>query len=352
MESVTKPFGRRLRRWVGRAVAGARERTGAVRGGRHAGDARLRGAYDTYAEEFEARTARADEVGVTEFFWRDEVLELLGMVEEALAEGRVDDGWHYLHAARRAEVYGLEAIDAADPEANALEARASAVRSEALGELDGWRKRAVEALLGRDQLDPNVTGEEVRKACELLHEQYERVHLKRHYLQQQFNQLFWLGLAGGFAFLVLSALPSFVSGSHGLLGPLVGFLEPPFGLATGTATAQSSGPDVSSGGFAVFVGLAGVVGASLFGMRSLRRQARSTHVAQRITGLTLTWTRGFLGAVSALVFYYLLQTPFVTVGGNTAAVMLVVGFAAGYSERMVVRAVETVSGAVELSEAG
>jgi lipid-A-disaccharide synthase-like uncharacterized protein len=301
---------------------------------KNTGYVRLRADVEAYREEFDALVARTDGEAT---FWKQDVEDLLEKVDRALEQGHVEDGWRYLHAAHRIDVHGLEALDESDPTTHAVETRARVVREEALDALGGWRKRAVEDLLGREGLDTDVSGEAVREASRILHDQYESVHLKRQYLQRQFNQLFWLGTIAGVVFIVLSLLPYFSGGS---------FLQPPFQIpvVTDEGTVMAD-PNVSSAGFAVFVGLAGVVGASLFGMRSLRNQTLSTKVAQRITGLTLTWARGLIGAISALVFYFLLQTPFTSFDENTAAVMIVVGFAAGYSERMVSRAVETVSGA-------
>jgi hypothetical protein len=293
--------------------------------------------------------AEAEEAGVTEFFWADEITDLFDKIETALQEGRIQDGWRYFHGVRRLEVYGLEAVETADPNARMLETRAGTVREEALDTLGGWRKRSVEELLGRDELKENVSGVAVRQALSILHEQYESVHLKRDHLQLQFNQLFWLGFVSSLSFLVLSAIPSFVNATYPVMGPLASFLEPPF-VVTRAGTVTLADPNVASAGFAVFVMIAGVVGASLFGMRTLRNQSLSTKVAQRITGFTLTSARGFFGAVGAMIFYFLLQTPFMTVGENTAAVMIVVGFAAGYSERMVSVAVDTVAKATRSSE--
>jgi hypothetical protein len=54
----------------------------------------------------------------------------------------------------------------------------------------------------------------------------------------------------------------------------------------------------------------------------------------------VTGARGVIGAISALLFYFVLQTPLLhdgTLLGEgliTPALMVVVGFAAGYTERM------------------
>ncbi|WP_251343346.1 hypothetical protein [Haloplanus halophilus] len=309
---------------------------------RRMGYVRLRGDYYTFREEFDALVAAATDAGVTEFFWKEDVLDLFERVEDALERGRIADGWRHFHGARRIETYGLEALDEATG-SNELEARARTLRREALEVLGGWRRTAVEELLGRDGLDADVTGAAVRQAHAILNEQYESVHLRRDYLQLQFKQLFRLGLVGSILFVLLAALPYFVDEGVPWLGSFVAFLESPFAVVVGPGAGTQ--PDVSSLGFALFVGLAGIVGASLFGMRSLRDERLSMKVAQQLTGLTVTWARGLFGAIGALVVYFALQTPFMSVGENTAAVMIVVGFAAGYSERLVTRALETVSGA-------
>lgn len=342
MSSPTEPVEDGSRGWSGRVPSLDVEPPWSGGANRNMGYVRLRGEFEAYREEFDSLVAEAEEAGVGVFFWKDMIDDMFEKIDEALGAGNVEDGWRYFHAAQRIETHGLEALDAADSDSHALETRARAVRREALDELGGWRRQAVEDLLGKDDLQTPVAGEDLREASRILHDQYENVHFKRRYLQLQFTQLFWLGIASSLLFLVLSTLPYFAPESDWLFGPLVAFLEPPFDVPI-PGTDGLVGPNVSSAGFAVYVGLAGVIGASLFGMRSLQNQTLSMKVAQRVTGFTLTWARGLIGAISALLFYFLLGTPFVTVGDNSAAAMLVVGFAAGYSERMVARAVETVA---------
>jgi hypothetical protein len=86
-------------------------------------------------------------------------------------------------------------------------------------------------------------------------------------------------------------------------------------------------------------------------MFSLRNESISVTVAQRVSELSITWARGLIGAISAVLLYFILQTPYLATGQNTAAAMIVVGFAAGYSERMVTKAIEAVSSANTASPA-
>lgn len=109
-------------------------------------------------------------------------------------------------------------------------------------------------------------------------------------------------------------------------------------------------------GFAVFMIIAGVMGASLFGMRSLRNRSLSTKIPQQINQLTVTGASGVIGAISALLFYFVLQTPLLQNGTIiaddviTAPMMVVIGFAAGYAERMAPNVVATVASVTESSE--
>ena len=364
------------RGWVSRV----RSRLRSSRSRGKMGYIRLHGELETYCEEFDLLVARAQRAGISDSFWEQDVRDLLTKAREALADGRIIDGWKHLHGARRVEIYGLIALDKACAEGhpdgdspenephwedcNALRSRAHTVREEALDELSGSDKRCVENLLGRDGLKERLSGDAVREASQILHQRRENDHLKRFFLQLQFNWLFLIGLTGIVLFLVFAIVPSFSAGSEGTIGTFASFLEPPFNVTTSEPgfsmnqrvianqtppKTNTRTPDVSSAGFAIFVILAGIIGASLFGMWSLRRQTHSTKTAQEISPGSLAAFRGLVGAISALIFYFAIQTPFVSLGENTAALMIFVGFAAGYSERLVPAAVEKVSGVVEES---
>lgn len=120
---------------------------------------------------------------------------------------------------------------------------------------------------------------------------------------------------------------------------MAGFIETPFGAEVA----------LTEPGFALFVSIVGVMGASMFGMRSLRNQSLPTKIPQQINQITVTGARGVIGAISALLFYFVLQTSLLqegTVlaeGAITAPMMVVVGFAAGYAERMAPSVVATVA---------
>lgn len=296
--------------------------------------------------EFELLVERADAAGAS---WVEYGRERLTAAETALRRGAIEASWRHLHTARRLEVYGLERLDETredDSGRSNLAVRAATVREEALDTLDGWRRRAVVALLCDEQeaLREEVTGAELRAATRILQEHYEGVYLLRSERQRQFNQLALLGAGAGLTLFLLSLADWVWNGADGLAGLVAAFLETPFGPGDVALTAP---------GFALFVSVVGVMGAALFGMRSLRHQSRPGKIPQQINQLTVTSARGVIGAISALLFYFVLQTPLVqdgtilAAGAVTAPMVVVVGFAAGYTERMAPNVVATVASITE-----
>ncbi|MFC5366028.1 hypothetical protein [Salinirubrum litoreum] len=333
------------------------------------GYSRLIGQVDAFEARF-ARLKKRVEAEGGSMDWTEECERLHERTRQALADGYVERAWHTYHGARRALYFGVEEL----PDGTArLHGDAEAILAESEDNLGSWRLAAVRDLLVDDEtlaklragdeetvrnvsagdpetirrlaagdhgaVKPTVTADELVKASELLDEQYENVHRKRRHLQRQFNQLFYLALGTTVTFLALATLAELNLGV-----PVVGLLERPF-----AATAGSGGADTGSVGFAVFVVLSGALGASLFGMRSLSNKSLSTRVPQRITSLTATVARGVIGGASALFLYVVIGSNFLSVD-VTPQLLIAVGFVAGYSERLVPAAVDTVAGAVGVEE--
>lgn len=305
----------------------------------------------------EVRQKKADQD--PELFWVSECKQLLQQSQEELNEGCIETGWRLLHTAERVSYQGLKTFDQTTPRGVVnprIETRAEMLREKASTDLVGWRRRSVEALLAAegdtDRRTPDVdapdeallaakdathrrvpTVDELSEAHRLVHESHENVHMLRRYLQKQFNQLIIQGLAAGILFVGLAMVAELDTG--GLVSPF-----------------DATPDQMNSAGFAVFVILAGIFGASIFGMRSLRQQPLSTKLPQNIQSINITRARGVAGGIAALLFYFLLKAGFISVGTLTPAVYIAVGFAAGYSERMVSAAVKRVAAITEKAESG
>lgn len=317
---------------------------------------RIRSEIDAARPEFEQLV---DRTGAEEASWVESGRDSLDLAEAALRRSSIGEAWRHLHTAKRFEVYGLELLDHAgdgDAQRSPLEIRAAVNRERALDTLEGWRRRAVVDLLcdEDESLRDGVSGSELRSAARILHEYHESVYLLRAERQRQFNQLTALGTLSGLSLFVLTLTDWLLAGSSGVLGVVADFLETPFGAGEIAITDP---------GFAVFMTIVGVMGASLFGMRTLRTQTGASKIPQQINQFTITSVRAVIGAISALLFYFVLQTPLLrdgtilAEGAITAPMMVVIGFAAGYTERMAPNVVSSVasiteSGAADGSDGG
>ena len=314
--------------------------------------------------EFELLAKRSGSEGES---WATYGLELLDRAERDLERGAIDEAWRNLNTARRFEIYGLDRLaEGTEREGcrSELAVRAVTLREEALDALDGWRRRAVVDLLCDDSetLRDDVTDAELRVASRILHDRYESVHQGRGERQRQFNQLVFMAALSGLALLVLTLVDWVWAGSSGVTGLVADVLATPFSATLAgeglppEAAAAAVAAEVATPGFAVFMTVTGVMGASLFGMLSLRKRSHSTKVAQQISQITVTGARGVIGAISALLFYFVLQTPLLydgtllAEGLITPFLMVVVGFAAGYSERMAPDVVSRVASITDSDE--
>jgi uncharacterized membrane protein len=245
---------------------------------------------------------------------------LLDQSSRNLQQGHIDQAWVCFHAARRVDLYGYAAYDRLSEETNLLRERAVEIHHEATERLSGSRRETVsDLLLDRSgQVRQDLSVHAVMRARRLVDEANQNNHAKRRYLQRQLRYLLGLGIV---------ALTIFMIGVT-RVNPLVV-------------------SDVTLPAFALYVPLVGALGASLFGVRSASKTATSTNVPQNFTPLGVVLARIFIGSLSAIALYLGLTAGVIDVvdGGTLSpALLLLVAFAAGYSERLAPQAVERVSG--------
>lgn len=290
---------------------------------------RLRGELTAFRTEFERLIAETP--GEEGEGWHSHGRELLDQAEDALADGKIEQGWHYLHAAKRLELHGLEAVYGED----AKQGEAREILVEARNASLSWRSDAVEERLTAPggSLRDDLTWADLRAARSLLHEGYQRVHLKRKHLQAQFWGL-WLAAAVSLVAFLLVGIVSVET--EAVPGPFV------------DVSSDGSVP----AGFLVYVLLSGMLGASLFGLWSLRTRPTSTSTPQYLTGRQTAVARAVVGAGSALAVFFFLHAELLAINTgpevNQGPLFLALAFVAGYSERFVHSTVETVA---SLSEA-
>lgn len=300
------------------------------------GHLRLEGELGGFRAEFESLAAEVDtDADGSERNWVARGRGLIGKADEALTDGRIEQGWYYLHAAERLAVYGIEEVGGRE----ALEGEARELLIEAKHSSLSWRADAVkERLKNEDGTLKEVTGADVRAAYELLHKGYQSVHLKRQHLQSQFS---WLkrGAILAIAGFVLFALVSVA----------IEAMPSPFFRFSHTALAAPEG-------YLIYVVLSGTLGATLFGLRSLKHQSTSGSVPQYLTGFQVSLARVLVGAGSALAVFFLLRAELLSVnvgaGTDSGPFLIALAFTAGYSERLVHTTVESVASSSKSSAEG
>jgi hypothetical protein len=258
----------------------------------------------------------------------------LADAKRQLDQGRVEEAWAQYHGTLELVVFIYEEIG----DAEMLAARTRGVYEESMDVLSGGPRRTVMALLtDEDGVDESVGATRLYEAMRVLHDQYERVALTRRYLQSQFNQLLFHGTASMVLLFLLAIAAEVVT----VVYPGTALADSDLLVSPLTTT------ELKSVGFALYVVLVGILGASVFGMRTLRDQPLSTRATQRTPGLYVTGARMFIGATSALFLVFALFTGLLNVQESvTAPLALAIAFAGGYSERLAPQAVQRVSQAV------
>jgi 8-oxo-dGTP pyrophosphatase MutT (NUDIX family) len=238
--------------------------------------------------------------------WAVAAYKLLEKAEQALAEGDVELGWQCFNTAQRMELFGLDRP--------ALQARAQAVLREAADKLGSWRRQAIEDLLGQSgQPKPDLDAGAVARASQLLHEHYSNVYRKLAIIRQQLGILAVVGLLAAITWAALGL-------------PLAGNPTP-----------------AGDSRLVVSAMLFGIMGASVSGIFSLAKGSDAARTPDQLVSFWITLARLAVGAMAALVAYAFLASGLLQIGSPAPGLMLAVAFAAGFSERLVISAVETVA---------
>jgi len=317
---------------------------GGKSGAEGTGEVRLEAELTTFEAEFETIAANTapDDGGpegdgeTADRAWVQRGRELLDQARAELDEGDVEQGWYYLHAAKRLKTHGLEA--GGDDGTRLGEARE--ILTEARDASLAWRSDAVEERLATPagDLREGCTWDDIRACRELLHEGYQRVHLKRHDLQSQFKYLLRGLITALVVFIVIS-----------VLGAAWDPFPSPFYEFSADQPAESSL-------FFVYILFAGMLGASLFGLHSLKNRPASAKTPQHITPGQSTRARIMVGAASALAIFFFLRSDLLTIGpesvANRGPFLIAIAFVAGYSERFVHSTVESVASVTESESDG
>ncbi|MBB6647370.1 hypothetical protein [Halobellus ruber] len=304
------------------------------------GKRRLEGRYTAFESEFEMLKRRADaQEDPPE--WAGEIDGLLTTGRAAIEDEDLEYAWYCLHAAERLKLYAVAELDDSDAVLR-REAAERLVETENLA--PSWRSTAVtERLTGDDgSLRSDLSDADLRSAAELLHEGYHKIHSKRQHLQDQFSYLLFYGAISTALFAVVS-----------LSSPHLPWLPSPFFDVAAALEGTSRASPVS---FLLYVVLFGALGASVFGLYSVRKRPTSASAPQYLTSRRVALSRLTVGVASALAVFFFVRSGaiVINVGGGTGdgPFLLTLAFVAGYSERLVHTAVESIAETAEPGGSG
>jgi vacuolar-type H+-ATPase subunit E/Vma4 len=236
-------------------------------------------------------------------------LQMVKCAKRALSLCEIELGWRFLFQAELMSLYLIE------DKKDALRERALATLNEGEEKLDKWRKKTVQKLLGKDgDLKADYTVEDVYRAQKILQEHHTNTYIK---LRTAQFQLEILALVAILPIVSLVFLLPRVSGQIGLNNfPLV-----------------------------IAVAMLGVLGGCFSGIFSIARSSNKGRIPDQLLSSWLTISRPIVGAIAALAISMFLLSGLIQLGTLTEYLILAVSFGAGFSERLLVKAVESTSGA-------
>ena len=235
--------------------------------------------------------------------------DALRRARKSYARGALDEGWGALEEAHRLAVFGASPAERRE--------RAATLRREAEHKLTGWRRDAVLDAC-RTLLAPGADPDPAVLYGALLvrdgHHQ-NRYHQTR-LLAREFKTV------AAFLVLVLVAM---------------------WGLsATGAPMPVGDGTPHGAG-IVVWMALFGMLGASFSLAFPLARGDGAPRIPDQVRSQAVTGFRPLLGAAAGPVAYAFVQAGIVGLPKDDGALLLTVAFVAGFSERLILRAVGAVA---------
>jgi hypothetical protein len=262
--------------------------------------------YDTAREALEAKKKATAPPG-----WIAGAEALLDKAAARLKEGDLDGAWHSLRAADHGAIPYLDEQELWNRE-QMLGCEAEKIKSE-------WRQSAIKKLLAGDPDKPGQEGRalRLRDAAVVLTDYYETQYYKTGMLRDHLRNLLVISVAALVVFLALV----------GLAGtPITKWPEWDWKTLLGVL-------------------LFGVLGACLSATRKVSGETAGSKIPELATQASVTVARAILGGIPALAVYAMLRAKLIQTANLEMPQMLVFAFAAGFSERLVLKVLESMDAA-------
>lgn len=282
----------------------------------------------------------------------------------ALENGEEVAFWREFYAARRMELFGLEELGEEYLEMQAhgikLEAAGLAARNGLL-RLDPPRKEAIQNILGDiddyDQTDDatgaqqaeRLTAEQIGTAMDILHEFYIDQRLTGRILKRNLQS--FIAIMALSAITFITAFLSIPLQEGRGVTDRIELLQSPLPELIGLST-------IAQLVILILIVVLGIMGASVSGILSISRELQRSRIPEHAGTVWFAVARLVTGGVAALVLFLFLISGIVSLGGDSAtgvltfnlgvdlslALVFSLSFVTGFSERLLVRVVESIAG--------
>jgi 8-oxo-dGTP pyrophosphatase MutT (NUDIX family) len=285
---------------------------------------RLAGSLLAYRTELEQRKCASNGNKQIQECWATSAIKLISDAEKALNSGDIDEAWKCFHAAQRMELFSLNY--------DQLVVKATVIRNEA-DKIGSWRKRAILELLNPASItsaallppaitQPDAIIEKVLQAALLRDESYDNQAHKDSLWKEHIRFLAYAALIVGFTMILCKLL-------NVVLKPVIN---------------QNTLLLIHSPLF-------GMLGAIFSAALKLQVGTHSSRIPELLNTRILTTLRIFIGGISAIALYLFINSQFVSnlftldplKSPSYLYTFYFIMFVAGFSERLVLKAINTVN---------
>jgi hypothetical protein len=251
----------------------------------------------------------------------------------ALKKNDVAKGWKAFSAAHRIETYIYyrlteltEREESKEFATGWLQAKAVSVYTEGNQKLRRWRKKTIKSLLSeKNQLKPitEIGSSDLTQSERILSEHHSNVYHRLGIIRSQFSCLLITAVIAIVGWVILLILKG-----------------PPIKIDVYDLTLN------------IQTIIFGVLGACVSGILTLANSSTRQHIPEKLLNSWVTFARPLVGLVSALAVVNFTLIGILDFGEESLGLYLAAAFIAGFSERLLIKTIESIVGKANRTEEG
>ncbi len=281
---------------------------------------RLEGDIKEYIEYLEYRIRRSKSDKLTE--WAEHARKLVKNSVDELLSGNVDMAWKSLNSAKRIQLFGFT-----DEE---LKEKAKVIRIES-AKLNEWRRKAIYKLIG-DNENPrdDISADSLNMALQLRDEHYNNEYHKNELIKDVYRILL--------ISMVLTIIAIWIYFQNLHINNLI------------LSNDHIVFPEGSLTAFALGTILFGILGGCISSIFNIRDSSKIARIPEIVNNNYVTFLRIFIGGGLAFIIFIFIQSDFTEkifkfeLRPINPFTYFAISFAAGFSERLVLRAITSIVG--------